>query len=427
MKRYFFLLLPLIFASCAHRATGEGPDRITTLQIIDRNGFNETITNPDRIKAYQKNDFLAPQPYQKVVRVYQRSEEGSVPSMITSYHENGSLWQVLEVVSGRAAGTYYEYFPSGVLHIEANVIEGIGDITESAQETWVFDGENNVYDENGACIASILYDKGEQSGEARYFYPSGVIKRRIPYVHDRAHGTLLTYNEEGELIGENHYTKGVLDGKTKFLGDSATPPYEELYQEGLLVAGTYTNMAGEVVSQVVDGNGEMAYFDKGVLKSLNTYKDGIEEGLVSLFAKDGQLSSTYHVKDERKHGEEIVYYTSKRKTLKAEPKAKLSIEWYEDAIHGMVKTWYENGVQESQREMQNNQKHGMAFGWYLDGTLMLVEEYEDDKLIKGSYMKRGESLPVSKVEEGNGVATLFDKDGTFLRRVKYESGRCEES
>ena len=54
---------------------------------------------------------------------------------------------------------------------------------------------------------------------------------------------------------------------------------------------------------------------------------------------------------------------------------------------------------------------------------MAVEEYEHDLLTKGTYFKKGDSIPVSRVQDGEGVATLFDRRGHFLKKVNYAKSR----
>ncbi len=51
-----------------------------------------------------------------------------------------------------------------------------------------------------------------------------------------------------------------------------------------------------------------------------------------------------------KTGKEIEYFPNT-------DKQKLLIDWFEDQIQGMVKTWYPNGKIESQREMSSNKSH----------------------------------------------------------------------
>ena len=91
-------------------------------------------------------------------------------------------------------------------------------------------------------------------------------------------------------------------------------------------------------------------------------------------------------------------------------------------MQGVAKTWYDNGVQESKREMSNNIKNGILTAWYRDGNLMLIEEYQQDKLVKGEYFRRGERHAISCVKDGGGTVTLFDAEGNFTCKVTYEEG-----
>src|SRR5690349_20519709 len=139
--RYLFILA--ILYSCI--STSSVQDGLVSVQIIDRNGFSETISSKDRLESFEKTDFLANQPYQKVLRVFKQGKEGGGTSKISSYHDNGQIWQYLEVENGRAHGAFREWHPNGHLRLEATVIGGTADITEAAQMTWLFDGTCRVW------------------------------------------------------------------------------------------------------------------------------------------------------------------------------------------------------------------------------------------------------------------------------------------
>lgn len=410
-------LLFFILAACTHSTT-EKPEHMSSIQLLDRNGFSETVSLQDRLAVYEKTDFLAPQPYQKVVRVYGKVSDGKTFSKITTYHPNGQLWKYLEITSGRANGDYREWHPNGQLKICARVIEGSPDVSELGQMTWLFEGCSEVFDESGNLIAEIPYSKGLLEGTSLYYFPTGELMKEIPYHKNEIHGTFREFNKEGECLESIPFQNGERDGLSQTFWTPGQLKAEEHYQNGVLVAARYLNKKGEEITSIEQGFGKQALFQEDYLSSLLEYRNGRVDGEVQMFDSDGCLTHLYNFKDGMKSGEEWEYYPSKDGVRHP----KLFLEWDQDTIQGVAKTWYDTGVLESQKEMHNNKKHGLSFAWFKEGDLMLMEEYEDDVLLKGSYYKKWEKTPISKVDNGKGVATLFDKDGRLIRKIVYEKG-----
>lgn len=377
MKILYKLALLAMLTACVSK-TLEG-DCLTSIQIIDRNGFDETVSTNERLALYDTIDFREPQPYKKVVRIYR-----SKSSKMTSYHSNGYLAQYLELLHGRAHGYYREYHPNGMKKIEAFVIEGMGDLTFEAQATYLFDGISRAWDDKGNLQAEIPYKKGQFEGEAVYYYDTGEIKKTIQYREGMVFGRLIEYRESGETL------------------------LEETYEADRLITGLYPDY------RIENGNGIRAVYDLGQLKATYTYVNGVPKGEVCLF-EDGKKNAIYHILAGEKHGEECRFFET------GQPK--ISFTWYKDKIQGACKSWYANGQLESEKEMYQNKKHGNAFCWYKDGSLMMCEEYELGILVSGKYMKRGQKTPVSTIKNGEGVATLYDEDGILVRKVKYERGQ----
>jgi antitoxin component YwqK of YwqJK toxin-antitoxin module len=417
MKKTIALFLVLILTGCATKSAQDNND-LVTIQILDRNGFSETISARERLGKYERTDFLTPQPYRKVVRVYGKASQGKTGSKITTYHTNGQPWQYLEIENGRAHGKYMEWHPNGQVKIEGFVIEGTPDVSEVAQLTWFFEGLCLAYDENGHLSAKIFYDKGLLEGTSQYFHPDGTLSQEVPYYKDAVHGVVQSFDTAGNCIEKIAYSQGEKDGPAIAYWTTAQLKYNEEYEKGHLLKAEYFDSHGEKIAQIENGEGIQALFEGASLASLIEYHRGLIEGEIKNFNAKGQLISLYHIKDGMKHGEEWEYYPSDDK----KPFPKLFLQWNEDALKGSAKTWYENGVLESQREMHDNKKHGPSFAWFKDGDLMLMEEYEDDQLVKGSYFKKWEKNPVTKIENGNGVATLFDKEGRFTKKIVYEKG-----
>lgn len=421
MKKYHFLFLFVIVlcTGCGYNRNNDGPC-LSSVSIVDRNGLSETIGNAERLKKYEDTDFLSNQPYKKVLRVYDRDCEGAIAAYVSSYHENGQPKQYLEIVNARAFGKYQEWYQNGVLKLDSNVIGGTADLSSGAELTWLFEGLNKAWAEDGHLLAEIMYSKGELEGMSTYYHPNGKIWKEIPYHKNQMEGTAKIYLENGTLLQEIIYCRGNKNGKSIRYWCEGKVAAQEECQNGLLTIGKYFDQDGKVLSEINEGNGYRVLFGKETMVEMHEYKGGQLSGQIKVFNKTGGLARLYHVKNELKHGDEIEYYPSQNT---ANLKPKISIHWHEGKIHGIVKTWYENNALESQREMVNNKKNGLLTGWYSDGNLMLIEEYDRDKLVRGEYFKRGERYPVSNVIAGKGIATLFDADGNFLHKVNYHPGQ----
>lgn len=335
---YLILLLLVTLWGCSHK-TENAADEVSTIQLVDRNGFSETISAKQRLEPLTHVDFSKPQSYQKVTRVYGRSFDGKLRTKINTYHTNGQPWQYLEIENGRAHGEYREWYSNGMLRIEAHVIEGVAEVSEMAMATWLFDKTCLVWDEEGRPLAKISYEKGELEGPSLY-YTHGKLTKEIPYHKDAIDGTAKIYDESGALSERFEYRQGLKHGL------SEGKHYKEEYEKDLLITGTYFDAEKKVIAEIKKGNGKQATFENDVLISFVEYLGGQPEGMVEQLDSQGRLTGTYMVKDGKKEGEEWEYYSEKR--------PKLCIPWKDDAIQGVVRTWYENGVLESQREMAGN-------------------------------------------------------------------------
>lgn len=422
MKYFLFLICALMAAGCV-RSIPDDKLELISINIIDRNGLNETVTNPDRLNQYEQVDFLRPQPYKKVLRVYKKNCQGDSQAYITTYYENGQPKQYLETVNNRAFGRYREWHENGVAKLEVLVIGGMADLAPCAEKSWQFDGCAQAWDENGNLVTEISYNKGNLEGESIYYHPNGAIWKRIPYYKNQANGTAEYYLDNGQLLQTISFTDGILNGIALRFWSPERIAADELYNKGRLIQGHYFDSCGKMISEIIDGEGYRSSFGKESLYELQEFHEGVLNGEVRVFDENGYLVRVYHIENNLKNGEEIEYQT-RRNT--PEPKPKLLITWYKGKIQGYVKTWYDNGNIESQRELVDNRRNGVATAWYKDGSLMLIEEYDRDRLVKGEYYKKGDRIPVSEISNGSGIATLYDGEGHFMRKINYYNGKPQD-
>lgn len=407
------------------------PLPLTSIHLVDRNGFSETISAKDRLQQMQNTDFLKPMPYQKVLRIFARDCKGNVRSVVTSYHENGNPKQLLEILNGRAYGMYQEWHENGSMRISTRVVGGTPDITQLAEQTWLFDGISQAWDEDGHPTAEIPYSQGELQGASLYYHPSGQIWKKVPYQKGQVDGTVEIYKDGGELLQQISYCQGNKNGTTLRYWNPTQVAAQEEYNKGLLENGQYYDKNGCLISEIKQGLGYRATFGKESVHELQQYQDGILEGEVKVFTQQGNLKRIYHIKNNLKHGEEIEYYdipitSISNNEAPPNPLPKLSFHWYDGKIHGATRTWYPNGNLESQREIANNKKHGVATVWYRDNNLMIIEEYEQGKLMRGEYYKKGERTPFTQINQGKGTASIFDAEGNFVQKINYTNGKPDD-
>lgn len=397
--------------------------KLASVHIVDRNGFSETISSKDRLNQFQNVNFLSSQPYQKVLRIFARDEQGNIRSVVTTYFENGNPKQFLEILNGRAFGTYCEWHENGKMSLNTKIIGGSPDVTAIAEKTWLFDGESDAWDEEGNQIAAIFYNQGVLEGISVYFHPNGTVWKKIPYIKNQIDGTVEIYKCNGDLLQQMTYCQGVRNGPSIRYWNCDQISSQEDFCRDKLENGQYFDKDGNLIAEVKNGTGFRALFTKEGIQEIQEYVNGAIEGKVKVFNQEGRLKRTYNVKNGIKHGEEVEYYDHSITQGTVQPK--LSFYWYEGKIQGHVKTWYPNGSPESQKEMANNSKNGVLTAWYRDGSMMLIEEYDNDKLIRGDYFKKEGRIPVSQIMDGKGTVTIFDADGHFVQKINYVNGKPE--
>lgn len=411
-KKLFFLFVALLFSNCSVKTEKE----LVCIQLLDRNGVVETISFDERLKSYENRNFLSSQPYKKVVRVFSKNKFGHSSSIITSYHPNGLIWQYLEVVDGRAYGLFKEWYDNGKLKIEAQVIGGEGDLSLSAQNSWLFEGNSLYFGSNGNLKTIFQYKNGLLEGLTTQYYENGVIKKIIPFSHGKKEGEEKRFSPKGEFLAKTSYKQDLKNGESVvYWKDEKLKSLEE-YENGKLSLGKYFNTKKKMAAMVENGTGIKATFHKRKINKLIEFKNGMPEGKVKE-KKDGKLTRVYFQKNAMPHGEELLFYPDGKTP-------KLSITWKEGKIHGIVKSWYDNGQLESQREMAGNKKNGSFFGWNRDGSMMFSEEYDDDLLKKGNYYKLGQI--VSTITNGSGIAAFYDEKGILIKRIKYKNSQIAE-
>ena len=279
----------LLLSGCAPNYTVESPPppppppKLTLINIIDQNGLTETISSKERIAQFETVNFLARQPYKKVMRIFARDFQGNISAILTSYHPNGQPWQYLEIVNSRAMGAYKEWYSTGQLKIQATIIGGDPDLTVAAEKTWLFNGLCQVWDEQGKKTADLPYLNGALEGTALYYHSCGALWKKIPYCQNNRHGLQQIFLESGKLFSETQFANDLQNGPSCRWWPSGALASSESYQDGKLQTGSYWDLSGQLITQVIEGCGKQTLFGKTTVAAIQEYKKGLPEGRVELY------------------------------------------------------------------------------------------------------------------------------------------------
>lgn len=401
-----FLLLLLLLTGCARAPSAPS---LASVNIVDQSGMTQTIGSKERLKKFSQVDFLKPQPYQKVLRVFTPGSDGAIPAVVTSYYPSGQIKQSLCILSGRAHGPYREWHENGALKIEASVVGGSPQLGMAAERTWIFNGPCKAFSDQGRLLASMTYDRGLLEGDAEFWNEEGVLVKKFSYERGALSRRAMYYYDSGVLQLTISYKKGLQDGLFESFRSDAVRIAEEYYEGGHLIKGSYVYPE----AGVFQGSGFRYVEGEGGFR-LEEVRGGLLAGEVRLYQK-GRLVQSYSHNNGVKEGIESFWNAS--------GVLYLEVPYKEGRIQGEVITRYSDGALQSRREMSNNCKNGLFRAWYPGGEIMMIEEYNDDNLLSGTYYKCGSAVPVSKVEEGAGLAMIFDCQGQLERKIVYKDGK----
>ena len=115
-------------------------------------------------------------------------------------------------------------------------------------------------------------------------------------------------------------------------------------------------------------------------------------------------------------------------TLWHENGQKKSFENYKYTMRdGPVEHWYDNGQKKLEGNYKDNKLDGLLTFWYESGQKGSEENLLKGKLMSAEIWKpNGEKCPLTNVKDGNGVAVLYNEDGTESFRKTYKDGEPVE-
>ncbi len=346
------------------------------------------------------------------------------------YYENGQVSSEGTIKNGLPEGYWISYYPSGIIKSEGN---RKGSLLDSC---WIF------YNQYGDKQSEINYLEGKKNGLTITYgdscfkileeYFKNDIKqnftisyydekenkkwKEIFYVDNVAEGKGYEYSKDGRIITLIFYKKGTLIGKENInrydKNNKKTETWKEFYEDGKL----------KQESRYKNGllNGYLKEYDKnGTLTNAILYIDGVPQSFTEELATLDIRKEYYEDGTIRKEG--IYDITGKENGLFKYFNKKGEIEKTEIYYHGVLLSTGltdEEGKRQGYWEEYYFEPEGQlkSKGKYKDGNKIDEWEYfftNNQLKQKGKYLKD---------EKPTGLWKWYYDDGSLLREENFRKG-----
>jgi uncharacterized protein len=247
----------------------------------------------------------------------------------TEYYPNGKPKIVASYKGYVPEGVRREYsqdgqIVAGYVFTAGNLI-GKGIINEAGNR----DGPWNEYYPNSVLRSEGVYDKGKRIGEWKFYHPNGQLEQTGSYnKNGKEEGTWLWYFATGELLREESYTDGKIDG--------LSTEYDET---GSVIA------QGDYIEDYKEGKWKFNYGDH---LSEEEYLNGMLNGVCKNYYPDGIMSFEGKFIEDNPNGHHIWYWPNGSKKTEGDYVMGLKNgEWVKYNNNGSVflSIFYENGVE----------------------------------------------------------------------------------
>jgi antitoxin component YwqK of YwqJK toxin-antitoxin module len=194
------------------------------------------------------------------------------------------------------------------------------------------------------------YNKGEQTGPSKSYYPSGDIILSQNYINGVLDGEWISYFRGSKIMEKKQYSLGKLQGESISYYETGGIKEKKYFSNDILEGdylSNYANGTKKEVGTFLSGqmNGVWKYFfENGEIQQVITYEKGIKNGPYKSYYENGQLQT------------EVFY--------------KNGLE------NGLYKSYFDNG----QLERKGTKNSSSLHFWKFVGDV--VEYNEDGKLIK---------------------------------------------
>ena len=251
-------------------------------------------------------------------------------------------------------------------------------------------------------------------------------KSLLSAVADKERG-ISTFHEGKTFLRNIHQRIFFIDGKQTAL--------QELNEAGEIISSQGEAFSGEAKE----------FYPNGSVKMEAYFQNGIPQGTVKTYDKQGRLISLEEYKNGLKDGkakrfnfthdiptEEEMYYkggilNGTRKVFNSSGEMLMSEEYKNGKRDGKVEMFNAEGVMEVKAFYKNGKKHGKRIFYYENGAVMHEENFSEGMLEgeRKTFSKTGKLLALENYKNNllNGKKILYDDKGEISKAETYENGK----
>ena len=223
---------------------------------------------------------------------------------------------------------------------------------------------NNFHKKYPELNANLISKNSYRDGKLIWWYKNGNKDLEANYFNDKLHGTIYYFYKNGQLERKINYNKGVQNGeattwhengeiklKANLVNDKIHGKLEEYNEIGNLI-GTFFYNNGVIVSSTY-----FKYYKNGNLKSEKRYITDVDtvyilHGVTKTYYENGKPKIVCNFKDNELNGKLTMYYESGKKKYVAD---------YKDGkLNGYFIAFHDNGAIQEKTKYINNEKQGKS-------------------------------------------------------------------
>lgn len=291
-------------------------------------------------------------------------QDSSAYKFVQYFFSDGNLSSEGYLLNNKPDGYWKSYYENNKLKSEGNRVD------------FELDGEWKFYDTEGNISLSIEYKKGKKHGKRTTYLAEEIIIEN--FENDIKQGFTKHFYKEGELKKEIFFVDGLEEGIAKDFDKEGNIIVLYTFRRGFLIDREIINRKNSIGNK----HGKWLYFfDSGIAKKEENFRNGILHGFVKEFDEKGNL---------------------------------LSIKKFE------------NGILE--KEAEETKQFEIRYDYYSDGRVKIVGSYHNNLPdgVRREYDSEGRLIRSYIFNEGSMVASgIINEKG--IRQGKftefYENGQ----